>query len=118
MQRLPTGPSGALQLPMTRRDIANYLRLATETVSRVMTRFNERGLAAYILTLHPGALSFALLVAALLAAALFFALGKRPRAARLGLSLLLFVGATILGHVVLSHFAGVDALSVEVVRAR
>ena len=44
MQRLPTGPSGALQLPMTRRDIANYLRLATETVSRVMTRFNERGL--------------------------------------------------------------------------
>lgn len=44
LQRLPTGPSGALQLPMTRRDIANYLRLATETVSRVMTRFNERGL--------------------------------------------------------------------------
>lgn len=42
--RLPRPPSGALQLPMTRRDIANYLRLATETVSRVLTRFAAEGL--------------------------------------------------------------------------
>lgn len=31
-------------LPMTREDIGAYLRLATETVSRVFTRFEERGL--------------------------------------------------------------------------
>ncbi len=33
-----------VMLPMGRRDIANYLRLATETVSRVLTRFRQRGL--------------------------------------------------------------------------
>lgn len=33
-----------VRLPMARRDIANYLRLATETVSRLMTRFRESGL--------------------------------------------------------------------------
>ena len=31
------------QLAMSRRDIASYLRLATETVSRVLARFQERG---------------------------------------------------------------------------
>lgn len=31
-------------LPMPRRDIANYLGLATETVSRVLTRFQQDGL--------------------------------------------------------------------------
>lgn len=31
-------------LAMSRRDIGNYLRLATETVSRVLTRFQEEGL--------------------------------------------------------------------------
>ncbi len=31
-------------LAMPRRDIANYLRLATETVSRVFKRFQEDGL--------------------------------------------------------------------------
>lgn len=31
-------------LPMTREDIGSYLRLATETVSRALTRFEERGL--------------------------------------------------------------------------
>lgn len=31
-------------LPMARQDIANYLRLATETVSRVFTRLEARGL--------------------------------------------------------------------------
>lgn len=41
-QRLGTA-SGELKLPMTRRDIANYLRLATETVCRVMGRFESQG---------------------------------------------------------------------------
>jgi CRP/FNR family transcriptional regulator, anaerobic regulatory protein len=36
-------PSGDLKLPMTRRDIANYLRLATETVCRVMGRLENHG---------------------------------------------------------------------------
>jgi CRP/FNR family transcriptional regulator len=35
-----------LVLAMPRRDIANYLRLATETVSRVLTRFEKDGLIA------------------------------------------------------------------------
>lgn len=35
-----------LTLAMPRRDIANYLRLATETVSRVFTRFEKDGLIA------------------------------------------------------------------------
>ncbi|WP_165857127.1 fumarate/nitrate reduction transcriptional regulator Fnr [Marinobacter sp. JSM 1782161] len=33
-----------LSLPMPRHDIANYLGLAVETVSRVMTRFHRQGL--------------------------------------------------------------------------
>lgn len=32
------------RLPMARTDVANYLRLATETVSRVLRRFREDGL--------------------------------------------------------------------------
>ncbi len=32
-----------IKLPMTRRDIANYLRLATETVCRVLARFEGQG---------------------------------------------------------------------------
>jgi CRP/FNR family transcriptional regulator len=32
------------QLTMSRTDIANYLRLAPETVSRVLKRFNDDGL--------------------------------------------------------------------------
>lgn len=32
-----------LKLPMTRRDIANYLRLATETVCRVLARLEDQG---------------------------------------------------------------------------
>lgn len=40
-QRL--GGDADLRLPMTRRDIANYLRLATETVCRVLTRFETQG---------------------------------------------------------------------------
>lgn len=32
-----------LRVPMTRRDIGSYLRLATETVCRVLTRFEQKG---------------------------------------------------------------------------
>jgi CRP/FNR family transcriptional regulator, anaerobic regulatory protein len=42
-ERLGAAPSEGLKLPMTRRDIANYLRLATETVCRVLTRFEKEG---------------------------------------------------------------------------
>jgi len=35
-----------LTLAMSRRDIANYLRLATETVSRAFTRFEQDGLVS------------------------------------------------------------------------
>ena len=34
------------RLTMSRTDIANYLRLATETVSRVLQRFDHEGLIA------------------------------------------------------------------------
>jgi CRP/FNR family transcriptional regulator, anaerobic regulatory protein len=40
-QRL--GATADLKLPMTRRDIANYLRLATETVCRVLARLEQQG---------------------------------------------------------------------------
>lgn len=33
-----------VHVPMTRRDIANYLGLSMETVSRALTRLNDRGL--------------------------------------------------------------------------
>ena len=37
-------PSSTLHLTMARADIANYLRLAAETVSRVLRRFQDQGL--------------------------------------------------------------------------
>ncbi|TJY62989.1 cyclic nucleotide-binding domain-containing protein [Sinimarinibacterium sp. CAU 1509] len=37
------GASDRVRLPMTRRDIGNYLRLATETVCRVITRLEHQG---------------------------------------------------------------------------
>jgi len=37
-------PSNEFRLTMSRRDIASYLGLASETVSRIMTRFNKEGL--------------------------------------------------------------------------
>jgi CRP/FNR family transcriptional regulator len=37
------GAQASVKLPMTRRDIANYLRLATETVCRLLTRFENEG---------------------------------------------------------------------------
>lgn len=38
------GWTAPVKLSMTRRDIANYLRLATETVCRTLTRFEQQGL--------------------------------------------------------------------------
>ena len=43
MQQRLAPESASVRLPMTRRDIANYLRLATETVCRVLTRFEAQG---------------------------------------------------------------------------
>jgi CRP/FNR family transcriptional regulator, anaerobic regulatory protein len=43
-ERLNPLPGAPAKLPMTRGDIANYLRLATETVCRVMTRLAAKGL--------------------------------------------------------------------------
>ena len=37
------GSGDVLRLPMTRREMGSYLRLATETVSRVLTRFERQG---------------------------------------------------------------------------
>lgn len=44
--RHPDGMDGVkeLDLAMSRQDIANYLRLATETVSRILARFQKSGL--------------------------------------------------------------------------
>lgn len=42
-ERLTDGGATGLRLPMTRRDIANYLRLATETVCRALSRFELKG---------------------------------------------------------------------------
>ncbi|HVT34701.1 MAG TPA: cyclic nucleotide-binding domain-containing protein [Nevskiaceae bacterium] len=43
-QKLDPLPGAPARLPMCRRDIANFLRLATETVCRVLTRFEKQGL--------------------------------------------------------------------------
>lgn len=37
------GNGKVLRLPMTRREMGSYLRLATETVCRVLTRFEQKG---------------------------------------------------------------------------
>ena len=41
--RLAAEPGDGFSLPMTRRDVANRLRLATETVCRVLGRFADHG---------------------------------------------------------------------------
>lgn len=43
LQQRLGGDTATMRLPMPRRDIANYLRLATETVCRVLTRFEGKG---------------------------------------------------------------------------
>lgn len=43
MMRERTGAERKLRLPMTRRDIGNFLRMATETVCRVITRLERQG---------------------------------------------------------------------------
>lgn len=45
-RQTPRSSSGRVQLDMSRRDIANYLRLVTETVSRVLTRLRGAGIIA------------------------------------------------------------------------
>ncbi|MEJ2646703.1 MAG: helix-turn-helix domain-containing protein [Gammaproteobacteria bacterium] len=40
------GSSGAFRLPITRTDIANYVGLTSETVSRVFVRLQDRGIIA------------------------------------------------------------------------
>lgn len=42
--RRPDGWSGELNLAMSRQDIANFLRLAPETVSRILARMQKNGL--------------------------------------------------------------------------
>ena len=42
-ERLTSSGNDKMRLPMTRRDIGNYLRLATETVCRVITRLEQQG---------------------------------------------------------------------------
>jgi CRP/FNR family transcriptional regulator len=37
------GSEGVVRVPMTRREMGSYLRLATETVCRVITRFEQKG---------------------------------------------------------------------------
>lgn len=46
MHRRSPGPGGTnrVTLVMSRREIGNYLRLATETVSRIMTKLDQQGL--------------------------------------------------------------------------
>ena len=48
-QRLGAGPGGrvAFRLPMTRQDMADYLGLTIETVSRTLTRLRQEGLITF-----------------------------------------------------------------------
>lgn len=43
-ERLPDGPADTLVLPISREDIADYLALSVETVSRALTQLKRRGM--------------------------------------------------------------------------
>ncbi|MGN6103306.1 MAG: helix-turn-helix domain-containing protein [Devosia sp.] len=45
-RRQPGGEEGTVELPMTRLDMADYLGLTIETVSRIMTRLTRNGMIA------------------------------------------------------------------------
>lgn len=45
-RRQPGGDEGTVELPMTRLDMADYLGLTIETVSRIMTRLTRNGMIA------------------------------------------------------------------------
>jgi CRP-like cAMP-binding protein len=45
--RFGAGSAGAVTLPMSRYDIADYLAMAVETVSRVLTSLRERGVIRF-----------------------------------------------------------------------
>ena len=47
VDRFRTRPVGPVTLPMSRYDIADYLAMATETVSRAMTNLRERGVIRF-----------------------------------------------------------------------
>lgn len=81
--------------------------------------FDARGLVAVVLTVNPTMLALAAVVGALLAAGFYlFASWRAPnrRAFSVGLSLLTFLGATGVVHVVLSSLSGLSPLGIEVVK--
>jgi CRP/FNR family transcriptional regulator, nitrogen fixation regulation protein len=41
-------PAGAIALPMSRRDIADYLGLTLETVSRSLSRLQKKGFLQFL----------------------------------------------------------------------
>jgi CRP-like cAMP-binding protein len=46
-ERFPSGPASAIILPMSRYDIADYLCVAVETVSRALTELRARGVVHF-----------------------------------------------------------------------
>lgn len=46
-ERFPSGPASAIILPMSRYDIADYLCVAVETVSRALTELRARGVVRF-----------------------------------------------------------------------
>jgi DNA-binding transcriptional regulator LsrR (DeoR family) len=46
-RRVGCGPTGRLVLPLTRYDVADYLALSVETVSRCLTALKQRGVISF-----------------------------------------------------------------------